>query len=89
MVPSYGTKNLCGTESMKKVKNIYFLEDGEEFVKEAVNYGATGLVLEMEDGSIVTEHTVDSLQPYTQQKKIKSLANLIKQVHEYGGGVIK
>lgn len=74
---------------MKKVKNIYLLDKGEEFVKDAINYGATGLILEMEDGSIVTEHTQDSLQPYAKQEKIRNLANLIKKVHKASGGTIR
>jgi hypothetical protein len=73
---------------MQKVKNIYLLEPGEEFSKDAINYGATGLVFEMEDGSIVTHHTMDSLQPFAKQDKIDSLGRLIIKVHKDSGGIV-
>lgn len=73
---------------MKKVKAIYLMEPGEELAKDAVSYGATGLVFEMEDGSIITEHTTDSLQPYALQKKINGVAALIKAAHKQNGGTI-
>lgn len=60
---------------MNKVKNIWFIES----VKlENVSY-FTGLMIELEDGTVLTNHSTDVVQAWN---KVKNVPDTIKSIIE-------
>lgn len=52
------------TKTISKVKAMHLMEGDVHTA--GIGYGFTGLILEMEDGRIITQNSTDSIQPFNE-----------------------
>lgn len=73
---------------MKRVKNIYLIDkagsvDGFSDASKATGKTyATGLILEMHDGTYMAQLSTDMIQPFEEVKPTKTLAQLILDLNK-------